>query len=164
MQSDVCSFLGARGAGDICRDSQISVNRRFAFVKPDSPLDVDHVDLNLQLVARQHGTAETRVRDTRQKKQRSRFDVAKRHVAEHAAGLRHRLDDEHARHDRLAREMTLEERFVDGDVLKRGYRLARVQRGNSIDEEKRIPMRQRIHYAPGIKINRHYYPPISPVS
>ncbi len=34
-----------------------------------------------------------------------------------AGGLRHALDDQHARKDRLAREMTLEDRLVERDVL-----------------------------------------------
>ena len=35
----------------------------------------------------------------------------------HAADLGHRLDDQHAWHDRVAGEMPLEERLVDGHLL-----------------------------------------------
>ena len=43
-------------------------------------------------------------------------------MSEHqrAGGLRHGLDDQHARHHRVTREMALEERLVDGHVLDAG--------------------------------------------
>jgi hypothetical protein len=36
---------------------------------------------------------------------------------QHGRGLRHALDDQHARHHRVLREVALEEVLVDGDVL-----------------------------------------------
>ena len=43
--------------------------------------------------------------------------VVDRAHQQHAAHLRHRLDDQHARHDRMPGKVPLEERLVDRDVL-----------------------------------------------
>src|SRR3712207_7755801 len=45
---------------------------------------------------------------------------------QHAADLRHRLDEEDARHDRVPREVPLEERLVDRAVLDADDTLARL--------------------------------------
>jgi len=47
-----------------------------------------------------------------------------------------RLDGEDCRQQRLAREMSLEEIFVDGDVLERHQPLPRLVLGDRVDEER----------------------------
>ena len=70
--------------------------------------------------------------------------------AQRAGRLRQALDDEHARHDRELREMPLEERLVDGDVLDADGALVAVHVDDAIDHQERIAMRQQLHHAPDI--------------
>jgi hypothetical protein len=57
-------------------------------------------------------------------------------------GLRHRLDDEHARHHREVREVPGKERLVDGDVLDRRDAHVLLEGDDAIDEEERVAVRQ----------------------
>ena len=50
--------------------------------------------------------------------------------------LRQRLDHEDRRHQRLVRKMSLEEIFVDGDVLEGDQPLSRLVLGDGVDEER----------------------------
>ena len=54
--------------------------------------------------------------------------------------LRQRLEHQHAGHERQAREVPLEEFFVDGDVLDRDQPLAGVVLGNRVHEQRRKPV------------------------
>src|SRR4029079_3540390 len=64
---------------------------------------------------------------------------------EHPAHLRHRLDDQDTRHDRMSGEMPLKERLVDRHVLDAHDPLSRVDLDNAIDEQEWIPVRQHLH-------------------
>src|SRR5207302_8550825 len=64
---------------------------------------------------------------------------------EHRGGLRHRLDDQHARHHRTAREMALEIIFVDRDVLDAGCLLVRHHVDDPVDHQKGVAMRDHFH-------------------
>src|SRR5690606_499458 len=61
---------------------------------------------------------------------------------EYASGLRHRFDDEHAGHDRLLREMSLKEFFVDADVLVGLDPLAKLDLHHSVDQQEGVTLRQ----------------------
>ncbi len=50
--------------------------------------------------------------------------------------LRQRLDHEDRRHQRLVRKVSLEEIFVDGDVLERDQPLPRLVLGDGVDEKR----------------------------
>ena len=54
--------------------------------------------------------------------------------------LRQRLEHQHARHQRRAGKMPLEELFVDGDVLDRDEPPARLVLGDRVNEHGRIPV------------------------
>src|SRR6266571_2595797 len=73
--------------------------------------ELDHVQLEPDLVPRDHRAAELHVVQGHEVDDLV-LDVLALEVAhqEHAAHLRHRLDDEHPGHDRVAGEMALEER------------------------------------------------------
>jgi hypothetical protein len=59
---------------------------------------------------------------------------------ENTGHLEERFDQQHAGHDRQARKVTLEEFFVDGDVLDRDEPNARLVLHDRVDEEARIPV------------------------
>ena len=61
-----------------------------------------------------------------------------------AAHLRHRLEDEHRRHDRVPGEMALEERLVDGDVLHALDEVPLVERRDAVHQQERIAVRQEV--------------------
>ena len=88
------------------------------------------------------------------------FHVVHRHEIDHLAGrvgylihhqesarLGHPLYDQHTRHDRVAREVAVEERLVDRDVLKSQYPAARLELQNPIDEQEWVPVRQEVENA-----------------
>src|SRR5690606_37374635 len=56
-------------------------------------------------------------------------------------------DDEHAGHDRLAGEMSLEMRLVERDVLDADAAVVTVHLDDAVDEKKRIAMRQELQNA-----------------
>jgi hypothetical protein len=58
------------------------------------------------------------------------------------AGLRHRLDDQHPRHHRVMREMALEVRLVDRDILESSQMLARLAGEHPVDHQERVAVRQ----------------------
>ncbi len=77
------------------------------------------VDLQQQLVARQHRAPETRLVDAREVELRILVRVdAGRDETQDARRLRQCFEDDHARHDRAAREVPREELLVRSDVLQ----------------------------------------------
>ena len=62
-----------------------------------------------------------------------------------SGGLRQRFDDQHARHHRSAREMTLEKALVDRHCFDGDDPRLRVEAFDPVDEEHRIAVRQRRH-------------------
>ena len=63
--------------------------------------------------------------------------------------LRQRLDHEDRRHQRLVRKVSLEEVFVDGDVLERDQPLPRLVLGDRVDEERGKAVREAFEDARG---------------
>ena len=70
---------------------------------------------------------------------------------EHAGGLRQRLDDKDARHDRTAWEMTLEELLVYRHGLDRDDRLIGDEGLDPIDKQQGVAMWKRRHHPLHIK-------------
>jgi hypothetical protein len=62
----------------------------------------------------------------------------------HKAPPCHALDEEHARHHRIAGEVSLEVWLVDGHVLDADGRAIAVHVDDPVDQEKRITMRQKL--------------------
>ena len=96
-------------------------------------------DLEPQAIAGHDLTAELRVVDAAQVDAR----VGRRVLAlqqQDRRHLRQRLEHQHAGHQRRARKMSLEELFVDGDVLDRDEPPAGVVLGDRVHEQRRIPV------------------------
>ena len=108
------------------------------------PCSFSSVELETQLVAGQHRAAELRLVDADEVHELP-LRIVDRVEEQHAAGLRHRLDDEHRRHDRMAREVALEERLVDGDVLDADDALALLELEDAVHEQERIAVRHDLH-------------------
>src|SRR5688500_4649156 len=75
---------------------------------------------------------------------------------QHGTYLGQRLNHQHARHHRRTRKVALEERFVDADLFDSDYPFLRDQLDNSIDQKKRIAMRQEFLNCQGIEDCFHY--------
>jgi hypothetical protein len=61
---------------------------------------------------------------------------------EHRRHLHERLDHQHAGHHRIAGEVSLEERFVDGDVLQGASAQPGLVFDHPVDEQPGIAVRQ----------------------
>src|SRR3972149_4298891 len=94
-----------------------AVHLRFAAKFPDVAAVVLPGHMGMQLIARKHRLAETGVLHGHEKDEVALGAFAQRVNDHDRRRLRHRLDEQNAGHDRLAREMALEVRLVDGNVL-----------------------------------------------
>ena len=114
--------------------------------------------LDDQLIARDDRTLEARIVDASEVIQRIgiRAIVAARIRQQQRRGLRHSFEHQHARHDRPVREMPPEEWFVDRDVLQGLEPLVgHFDFKNTVDQQKRIAMRQSLHHLENIHWKRH---------
>ena len=102
---------------------------------------------SLQLVAGHDGLAELRLVDRHQQHVGGVGVEVLARRAQGAGGLRHRLDDEHARHHRPAGEMAHELRLVDGDVLDADAVFVAARLDDAVDEQERIAMRKHLQEA-----------------
>jgi hypothetical protein len=71
--------------------------------------------------------------------------------AQRASGLRHALDQKHARHDRIAGEVPLEIGLVRRDVLDARGGAVPVHVDNAVDKEERIAVRQQLEDVGGLR-------------
>jgi len=102
-----------------------------------------HLHLNAHLVAGAHGTPKLRAVDPGE---HHHFVVAVFYFREQqrAPGLCNGLYNQHAWHDGQARKMSIEERFVDGDILDGHYALFALQLQHAVNEQKGITVRQNL--------------------
>ena len=63
-------------------------------------------------------------------------------VRKHSRCLCQRLEDKHARHNRMARKVALKEWLIDTDVLNRGNGFGHFISDDAINQQKRIPVGQ----------------------
>src|SRR5687768_11173509 len=63
---------------------------------------------------------------------------------ENSTDLRHRLDQQYARHNRLPGKVSLKERLVDGHVLQAYNPLPRLELDDTVHEQKRISVREEL--------------------
>src|ERR1700686_4241947 len=99
---------------------QLAANLGAAFEFPDIAAIALLGDADMETVAGHHGPAKPGVVDAHEIDELAFRRRPEGMDDEHRGGLRHRLDDQHARHHRTAREMALEIVFVDRDVLYAG--------------------------------------------
>ena len=98
--------------------TRLVVDGSVAVELPDATLHADELGVELQLVTRQHGLAEAQLVRADEVVEGAIGRLHVEHLeTEDAGGLGHRLDDQHAGHDRMLREVAIEERLVDADIL-----------------------------------------------
>ncbi len=114
-----------------------------AFHAAAVPTPYFHIDLDPQRVTGNHGTPEARALDSSKENQLfvSIFKLAEQ---QHAAGLRHRLDDQYARHDRQIGKVSRKKWLIDCDILNSHDALLADQFNNPINQQERITMRQNL--------------------
>src|SRR5580658_8986714 len=104
-----------RGEGRL--GDELIIDLGFALELPDIAAMLLLCDMDADHVAGDDRTAETRVIDAHEIDELAFGARAKRMHHQHGRRLRHRLDDEDARHHRALREVALEEGLVDRYVL-----------------------------------------------
>ena len=122
-----------------------SIVARPANLQTRRPL-LQELDLEFQKHARFDGLAELRVLDRHEIDELARVREAEGFDREDAGGLRQRLDDQDARHDRTAREVSLEELLVDRHRLDGDDRLIRDDALDPVHQEQWITMGKRRHH------------------
>src|SRR5579864_9298286 len=129
------------GGGQHRLGRQVAVHQRLAGQPAVAAADAHDVDLEADLVSRHHRAPELGVGDAGQVEELAAplLDQLQQHQG---TGLRHRLDQQHPGHHRLAGEVAGEERLVDGDVLDRHQPLARLVLEDAVDQQHRVAMRQ----------------------
>ena len=126
-------------------DRQLAVDRRLAAELTDRAPILRHFDMQVEQAARFNRRSEFCAVDTHEIDELARVGEVHRFHSQHPGGLRHRFDDQHARHDWARGKMALEKGFVDRHRLDRMDRLVWHQRHHAVDQQHRITMRQRSH-------------------
>src|SRR3990172_13008892 len=101
--------------------------------------ELDHLELAAELVSRHNRPAEFHVVERHEVDHLALVVLAghERHE-QHPADLRHRFDDQHARHHGVAGEVPLEERLVVRDVLDPDDALLLLDLEDPVDEQHRV--------------------------
>ena len=71
--------------------------------------------------------------------------------AQNPRGLSHALDQKNPRHDRALREMSLELRLIDADILDADAGFLAPRLDHPVDHQKRIAVRQGFQQAQNVK-------------
>src|SRR5271157_2865870 len=100
--------------------------------------------LDSKLIARQHWAAELSVFDAGKIDELSVLvrQVTVDHYTRH---LGHAFNDQHPGHDRRAREMALEKRLIDGDVLEPDNAFVALDFQYAVNQQKGITMWKKAH-------------------
>src|SRR4029077_6947509 len=117
---------------------------RLAAIPPHRFAPRDAVHVIFDRVPRANGLTEFRLVDG-EKEHRCRLRTGRRN-AEHSGGLGHSFDHQHARKYRVAGEMTLELRFIDGHVLDADTVLVTLNVDHAINHQKWISVRQQFKH------------------
>src|SRR6266851_4957393 len=124
---------------------QLAANLGAALEFPDIASVALLGDAHMETIAGHHGPPKARMIDAHEIDQLA-FRLRPQGMDhKHRGGLRHRLDDQHARHDRTGREMALEIVFVDRHVLDAGRLLVRHHVDDLVDHQKRMAVRDHLH-------------------
>src|SRR3954447_3178219 len=131
--------------GEDCLGHQLAADFGAAFEFPDVAAVALLRDTNMKAIAGKNRAAETGVIDTHEINQLALRFAPEGMDDQHGRRLRHRLDDQDARHYRPAREVTLKIMLVDRDVLDAGGPHIRHRIDDLVDHQKRIAVRDHFH-------------------
>ena len=99
----------------------------------------------MQLIAGIDGPAEAAIVDGHEIDQLAFGCGSERVDHEDGRRLRHRLDDQDARHDRRAGEMSLKIGLADADVLDADGALVGIHLDDAVDHQEGVAMRDHLH-------------------
>src|SRR6056297_942071 len=137
--------IGPGRAKHFAAGDALVVDAGFGLVQPHAANHALLTYVEMQLVARHHGAIEAGLVDLDQVEKLLRAaGLLARQMRQTAGGLGHRLQDQHAGHDWMPREMALKEMFVDRHVLDR-VNLGRVFHRpvqHPVDQQERVSVRQ----------------------
>ncbi len=127
--------------------NEFAFDQRLAF-EPPHPAAVPHFfDVIMHGVAWNHGPAESGAVDRHEVDERRLAILIDSADTERSGRLRHALDQQHARHDRMGREMALKKRLVYRHILDPNGRPVSVHLYDSIDQKKRITVGKKLENA-----------------
>src|SRR6516164_1010080 len=131
--------------------NEVAVDHRLCLEAPDATAIADFLHVVMYGITRHHGAAEAGFVDGHEINEWRLLELLEMTHAKRACRLRHALDQQHARHDRIARKVALEIRLVRRDVLDPSGRAVSIHVDNAIDKEKRVAMRQQLEDVGGFR-------------
>ncbi len=151
-----CTCFGGVGqhGADLGFGDGVAVDLRLAEEPPDAAAVADLAHMIVQLVAGKYGLAELGLVDPHEIDELGLVVLAEAVDAQRACGLRQALDDQHARHHRILREVALEERLVDGHVLDADARLVAVDVVDAIEQQEGVAVRQQLQNLADVRRRR----------
>src|SRR5579863_3448838 len=128
---------------------EFAINVGFALQPSRGLPEGEDFDFDSQLIARNHRPPEPRALNSG-KYQQLVVAIADFFEEQNGAGLRHRLNNQDARHDRISGKVPVEERLVDGDILDGDNALGALDLDYAIEQKHGIAMRQQFQNAANI--------------
>ncbi len=129
-------------AGDHRLTGQLAVDVGFALQAARRAAVGEHIHLDAKLIAGRDRAAEARPLDAGEDQQLV-VAIGNFGKQQHRAGLRHRLDDQHSRHNGIAGKMAVKKWLVDRNVLNGDNSLGARDMKDAVDQQHRIAMRQK---------------------
>src|SRR5690625_4723940 len=140
-RSGVLPDHGAEG----CFRHQVPINEDLAGELPEGAAAALLLNLDLKLIAGLDRLAEAAGVDRHEVDELAGNIIAQRPDDQHSGRLRHGFNDKHARHDRMAWKVALEEVLIDCDILQADGAHIRNQIADPVNHQHRIAMRYHLH-------------------
>ena len=120
---------------------QLAFHKGVGFHASQAALERQHVHLDAQLISGHHRAAELGLLNARKDRQ---LLLAVRNLVHHddGPGLCHRLNHQHAGHDRIVGKVALKKGLVHGHILDGYQALAALELNHSVDQQKRVAVRK----------------------
>src|SRR6056297_2198980 len=138
--------IGPGRAEHFAAGDALVIDAGFGLVQPHAAHHALLANVEMELIAGYHGAVEARLVDLDQVEKLLRAaGLFARKVRQTTGSLGHRLQDQHAGHDWMPREMALKEMFVDRHVLDRMNpgRVFHRPIQHPIDQQERVTVRQK---------------------
>lgn len=121
---------------------ELAIDRGRRRTGADTAAKLPKLNRHQQLIARFHLTFEADIIDA--SKECKLVLVFLEHLQRDTTGLRHRFNDQHTGHNRVLREVALEERLVGGDVLDTDGFHTWFELDDAINQQERITVRKQL--------------------
>src|SRR5206468_7581898 len=142
----------ANGRDQLGLACELAVDARARAKLADPSNDADHFRFENQLIAGNDLALEAGAVNAGKIDQRSAAGLRVAGIErKERRQLGERLDDQHPRHQRIGREMSLEERLVERHVLQAADRYAGLTVEHAVDQQERIAMRKLLEDFPYVE-------------